>query len=118
MVLKYFIKENGKGAYCEGDPSEIIYDENSIDVTQRSSENYLWDIETSQWKENFDLKKADYINKANIELDRTNKFMCLDTPLDAQGQMDATAYRNSLRAFKNAASLQDLVWPECPLILQ
>jgi hypothetical protein len=113
-MVQYWIRNNGFGDYCIGDPRGEV---NILLVTERPEDSiYNWNKQTNRWETTLDLKKQYLKGLQCNELRRTDKCLLLDMypKFTAEQQSQILAYRQSLRTFLNVETVEEIIIPICP----
>jgi len=118
MSLKYYIREDGNGAYCVSESTDYLYDKNCIDVPIRPTENHMWNNSLKTWELSIDLYLSELRAKRDEELKRTDKFMISDYPISEVDKNEVIQYRHSLRECPNKETTEEKVLPGCPAICE
>jgi hypothetical protein len=110
--MKYFIMENGKGAYCEG---EDLWDPTTcIEVPKRPFYNWVWNNTTKVWEETLEGQRAYIKPLVEVELKRTDKYFLEDNLLTSEEKVIAGVYRQDLRDLPTKTVTSEIVMPTCP----
>lgn len=119
MVLKYYIKEKGTGAYVVGEDTDSLWDPATcIEVPQCPSPIHKWNNVSHQWEINIEDKRTFIRRIRDIELRRTDKFMISDFPITESDKTIAETYRQELRDLPSKQTIEELEMPEIPAFIQ
>lgn len=113
----HWIRENGYGAYCVGELSDVLYDPATcILVSPKPDEYYRWDPVNQVWAENIDIKRAYIKFLCDQILAETDKYLLPDeySRLSREDKKAIIAYRQALRDAPNHDDIQDVKMPEAP----
>lgn len=113
MTMKYYIRDQGTGAYCEGredDFSWITYGPDSIEVPQRPGPEYVWNGE--QWVRTVQGLRNYYGPLRIFELRRTDVYR-RDSTLTPQQIIDRDAYYAALIGL-DFSDPDNFEFPTCP----
>ena len=117
MTIQFWIRENGKGAYCAGTLPDGAYDKNTCILVQKSpSQAHRWDNVKKEWYINAEHKKAWIRGPRDQELSRTDKFALFDyyDEFTVEQKAEIVSYRQELRDVTKKTSAEEIVMPECP----
>jgi len=113
MIMKYYIRDKGKGPYCEGpedDFSWINYGSNSIEVPRRPSNSHIWN--GSAWERTSESLKSIYEPKRISELRRVLVYQ-YDTSLSNNQKAERDMYYSKLMEL-NYNDINNFEFPTCP----
>jgi len=116
-MISYWIKQNGSGAYCEGDLPDGAYDESTcILVSKKPSVAHKWNNEIQEWTIALEDQKNYIRGIRNIELRRTDKFILSDyyAEFTEEQQGQISTYRQALRDVPDHETVETIVMPDCP----
>lgn len=113
MTTQYWIRDNGNGPYCEGDPTG---ETNILLVTKRPKDSiYYWNTETSKWDTTLELKRK-WIESAVEGKLRSAGCNLLPDMWDTFTAEQKTMIRNcrtALREVLNKQTVEETVLPPC-----
>lgn len=113
MTIKYFIRDKGKGSYCESTEDDftwINYGSNSIEVPKRPGDEYIWN--GSKWARTEKTIKEKYAPLRIAELRRIDIYR-LDPTLVASQIIERDLYSSSLMNL-NFSDVENFKFPVCP----
>lgn len=116
MAIKYYMKpdSNTPPIYAYVIADESFAQESWIEITQRPTENHIYNMDTSSWELSEESYMVNLRNKRNVELARTDKYMFEDFPIESTDIPTVLTYRQALRDCTNKTDISDRVLPECP----
>ena len=106
--MKYFIMENGNGAYCEGD--DLWNPTTCIEVPKRPFYNWVWNNTTKVWEETLEGQRAYIKPLVEAELKRTDKYFLDDTLLIPPQKVVGSRYRQELRDLLTTTIISVVRW--------
>lgn len=117
MTIYYWIRESGRGCYCEGTLPDGAYDEGTcILVAKKPTPAHRWNNDAQEWQITIEDQR-NYIRPIrDVELVRTDKFVLPDfyDKFTELQQEDILVYRQELREVPDHETIEEIVMPECP----
>lgn len=123
-MIKYYMRPDSNTppsyVYIEGPEDDLLWDPDiCLEVPKMPSPYHVFDRETKSWKPDDERALAHFKALAEYELERTSKWMVIDSPLSDEEMKQAKAYRAQLRTLTDDPGfLNHPKLPECPACLK